>query len=377
VELISCLIEFGGNLTPRERQRVTRTTRLALEIPIPAPLTVIWNFGSILGLCAAAQITTGVLLAIQYYPSRETAFKRLAELVRDVQRGWWLRCVHANGASVFFIFCYIHIARGLYYGRYIARGLWWSGVVLVVTLIAIGFLGYVLPWGQISLWGATVITNLIRAVPYWGEGLVLWVWGGFSVNERTLVRFFALHFLLPIGLGGLIAIHLSLLHRVGSNNFTGVNSRLDKIPFHPYYRRKDVVGWLLAFRGLGLIVLEGPWVLGDRENFLQADRLVTPVHIKPEWYFLFAYGVLRRVPNKLGGVVALVIAVAVLAVLPLRTTRVANSSNRVKCKIVFWWWLRAFSLITWVGGKPVEEPYIIVSQVGRVIYFALILGWVV
>jgi ubiquinol-cytochrome c reductase cytochrome b subunit len=310
-----------------------------------------------------------VFLAINYTARIDLAFDAVIHISRDVHYGWWLRSLHANGASIFFILVYCHIARGLYYGRYLLAKTWISGVSILFIIIATAFLGYVLPWGQISFWGATVITNLISAIPYLGETLVYWIWGGFSVGGGTLTRFFTFHFILPFILLALVVIHLIFLHETGSSNPVGINSNFDKIPFHPYFSSKDIVGWVVIFGGLVILSLKDPWLLGDPENFLPADPLVTPVHIKPEWYFLFAYAILRSIPNKLGGVVALVLSIAVLYTLPLTKSQNVRLYNKPFSKITFWFWVANCSLLTWIGGNPVEEPYITIGQASRIIYF--------
>ena len=229
-------------------------------------------------------------------------------------------------------------------------------------------MGYVLPWGQISFWGATVITNLISAIPYFGETIVYWVWGGFAVGERTLTRFFTFHFILPFILLALVMVHLLFLHQTGSSNPVGLNSNFDKIPFHPYFSIKDMVGWIVLFGGFLLLTLQDPWYLGDPENFLPANSLVTPTHIKPEWYFLFAYAILRSIPNKLGGVIAIVLSIAILYLLVFREQTKFNSFNSPSQKLLYWWFIRLFLILTWIGGNPVEDPYIVLGQIARVIY---------
>lgn len=343
-----------------------------INLPTPARITSFWNYGSILGLCLIVQIGTGLFLAIQYSSNRTTAFEILTQITADINYGWWLRTCHANGASLFFFAIYCHIGRGIYYGRATAAPVWVRGSLILILLMAAAFLGYVLPWGQISFWGATVITNLISAVPYVGQAVVYWLWGGFSVGGRTLTRFFTLHFLLPFALLAVVIGHLLALHEKGSSNPLGLNSNLDKIPFHPYFRAKDLVGWVVALLLLFFVALLIPWALGDSENFLIADPIVTPVHIKPEWYFLFAYAILRSIPNKLGGVVALLLSVSVLFVLPL-TTSVFSHNTPIRA-VLFYLLLATFVVLTWIGGKPVEDPYVILGQVASVAYFVLIIG---
>nr|AHA82036.1 cytochrome b [Aegypius monachus] len=287
-----------------------------IDLPTPPNISIWWNFGSLLGICLLTQILTGLLLAMHYTADTSLAFSSVAHTCRNVQYGWLIRNLHANGASFFFICIYLHIGRGLYYGSYLYKETWNTGIVLLLTLMATAFVGYVLPWGQMSFWGATVITNLFSAIPYIGQTLVEWTWGGFSVDNPTLTRFFALHFLLPFVIAGLTLIHLTFLHESGSNNPLGIISNCDKIPFHPYFSFKDILGFMLMLLPLTTLALFSPNLLGDPENFTPANPLVTPPHIKPEWYFLFAYAILRSIPNKLGGVLALAASVLILLLIP-------------------------------------------------------------
>ena len=261
----------------------------------------------------------------------------------------------------------------MYYRSYQFKEVWIRGVSILFLLIAVAFLGYVLPWGQISFWGVTVITNLISAIPYFGESIVYWVWGGFAVGGRTLTRFFAFHFILPFLILGLVVLHIVFLHEKGSSNPIGLVYSADKIPFNPYFSVKDLVGWIFIILFLIGVSLLRPWALGDRENFIPANSLVTPVHIKPEWYFLFAYAILRSIPNKLGGVIRLAISIAILYLIPFTTNKINSSSNRRLIKLLFWWFVLVFIVLTWIGGVPVEEPYILIGQVIRVVYFVYFL----
>ena len=338
-----------------------------VSLPRPRSINTFWNFGSILGLCLIIQILTGLFLAIQYTANTQYAFETVVAISIDVNYGWLLRVVHANGASVFFFAVYCHVGRGIYFNRYFLSHTWFSGIAILFILIATAFLGYVLPWGQMSFWGATVITNLISAIPYVGQSAVYWLWGGFSVGNSTLTRFFTFHFILPLLVVVFVIGHLLSLHETGSRNPLGLNSNLDKIPFHPYFSVKDILGWVLILTGLFFICLFIPWVFGDSENFLIANPITTPVHIKPEWYFLFAYAILRSIPNKLGGVVALVMSILVLIVSPfIVSPRRVNSPFR---KFVFWLFVIRFCVLTWIGGKPVEDPYILIGQIFRLFYF--------
>ena len=339
-----------------------------LALPTPAAITSNWGFGSSLGVCLIVQILSGLFLAIHYNNSTFLAFDSVVHLTNDVNFGWLTRTAHANGASLFFVLIYLHIGRGLYYSSYSNEFTWISGVTILFILMATAFLGYVLPWGQMSFWGATVITNLISAIPYFGETLVYWVWGGFAVGDATLSRFFTFHFILPFILLGLVILHLVFLHEGGSSNPLGLNSNFDKIPFHPYFSIKDVVTWIVLFGRFLILTLFSPWYLGDPENFLPANPLVTPTHIKPEWYFLFAYAILRSIPNKLGGVLAIVLSIAILYVLPFKEIKTLRAFNQPLQKLFFWRFIALFLILTWIGGNPVEDPYIFIGQLARIIY---------
>jgi len=341
-----------------------------IDLPSPSNISYIWNFGSLLGLCLGIQIITGVFLAIHYCPNIDLAFNRVSHICRDVNNGWLIRTLHANGASLFFICLYLHIGRGIYYGSYNLIETWIRGVTIFFLVIATAFLGYVLPWGQISFWGATVITNLVSAIPYLGVTLVQWIWGGFAVDNATLTRFFAFHFMLPFIVAALVIVHLLFLHQTGSRNPLGTSVNIDKIPFHPYFSFKDILGVLVTVTGLTVLTLNRPYLLGDPDNFTPANPLVTPVHIQPEWYFLFAYAILRSIPNKLGGVIALVLSIAILYILPF-TNKKAFQSNQFYPfnKFLFWSLLSIVLLLTWIGARPVEDPYILLGQILTVLYF--------
>nr|AFN06986.1 cytochrome b [Osteochilus lini] len=346
-----------------------------IDLPAPSNISAWWNFGSLLGLCLITQILTGLFLAMHYTSDISTAFSSVAHICQDVNYGWLIRNMHANGASFFFICIYIHIARGLYYGSYLYKETWNIGVILLLLVMITAFVGYVLPWGQMSFWGATVITNLLSAVPYIGDALVQWIWGGFSVDSATLTRFFAFHFFFPFIIAAATLVHLLFLHETGSNNPMGLNPNADKIPFHPYFTYKDLLGFIIMLLTLTLLALFSPNMLGDPENFTPANPLVTPPHIKPEWYFLFAYAILRSIPNKLGGVLALLFSILVLMLVPLlHTSKQRGLTFRPITKFLFWTLVADMAILTWIGGMPVEQPFIIIGQIASVLYFALFLA---
>nr|ARH56135.1 cytochrome b [Pseudunio marocanus] len=344
------------------------------DLPAPENLSTWWNFGSLLGMCLMIQITTGLLLAMHYTPHVELAFHSISHISRDVNNGWLLRALHSNGASFFFLCIYSHIGRGIYYGSYLAKKTWMVGVTLLMLTLATAFLGYVLPWGQMSFWGATVITNLLSAIPYTGHSMVHWLWGGFAVSNATLSRFFVLHFTLPFAIAATTMVHLLLLHETGSNNPLGLSAKTSMVPFHLYYTLKDTTGFLLLTFALTLICTFLPTALTDPENFIPANPMSTPIHIQPEWYFLFAYAILRSIPNKLGGVLALLTAIAILIPLPLIHQNKMQASTFYPLNQTLFWSLAAtFLLLSWIGKNPVESPFILLGQMMTNIYFLLIL----
>nr|AQM39913.1 cytochrome b [Deflorita sp. ZJZ-2017] len=341
-----------------------------VDLPAPLNISAWWNFGSLLGLCLMIQIMTGLFLAMHYTADIDLAFSSIAHICRDVNYGWLLRTLHANGASLFFICLYLHIGRGIYYGSYNYMLTWTTGVLILFLVMATAFMGYVLPWGQMSFWGATVITNLLSAIPQLGTELVQWVWGGFAVDNATLTRFFTFHFILPFIVSAMVMIHLLFLHETGSNNPVGLNSNIDKIPFHPYYSFKDLFGAIITISFLLFLTLLEPYLLGDPDNFIPANPLVTPVHIQPEWYFLFAYAILRSIPNKLGGVIALVLSIAILLILPFYNKNNFRGNQFYPLnQLLFWSMVNIVILLTWIGARPVEDPYILTGQILTVLYF--------
>jgi len=356
------------------KKEIKHLNNALVDLPAPNNISIWWNYGSLLGICLVIQILTGLFLSIHYVSNIEIAFSSVAHISRDVNYGWIIRAIHANGASIFFLFLYLHIGRGIYYGSYNLVETWNIGIILFILTMATAFIGYVLPWGQIRFWGATVITNLFSALPYIGKILVEWIWGGFAVDNATLNRFFAIHFILPFIIVAMIFFHLVFLHQTGSSNPLGINSDRDRIPFHNYYSRKDATGFLIALTGFILIILFLPRLLTDPENFLLANPLVTPIHIKPEWYFLWVYAILRSIPNKLGGVLALFIALLILFILPISTKiNKQRLSFYPLTQLLFWVLVASWIILTWIGGRPVEDPFILIGQSFTVIYFLFFL----
>nr|WPV76899.1 cytochrome b [Phlebotomus chinensis] len=342
-----------------------------VDLPAPINISAWWNFGSLLGLCLIIQIITGLFLAMHYTANIESAFNSVTHICRDVNYGWLLRTIHANGASFFFICIYAHIGRGIYYNSYLYIPTWSIGTLILFVVMGTAFMGYVLPWGQMSFWGATVITNLLSAIPYLGNMMVQWIWGGFAVDNATLTRFFTFHFLFPFIIAAMTMIHLLFLHQTGSNNPLGLNSNSDKIPFHPYFSFKDLIGFIIMMMILFILSIMAPYYLGDPDNFIPANPLVTPPHIQPEWYFLFAYAILRSIPNKLGGVIALVMSIAILFILPiLHMNKFQGLQFYPMNQILFWCMVTIIILLTWIGARPVEDPYVLTGQILTILYFS-------
>lgn len=344
-----------------------------IKLPTPINISYWWNFGSLLGIFLGIQILRGFLLSIHYCPNTIYAFNRIIHIIQNTNLGWLLHNIHINGASIFFICIYIHIGRGLYYSSFKLINTWIVGISIYVISIASAFLGYVLPWGQISFWGATVITNLLSTIPYIGNTIVQWVWGGFSINNATLNRFYSLHFILPFIILFLVIIHLFFLHKSGSSNPLGLNRDLYKIYFHPYFSLKDIFGFILLIFLFIIINLIYPYIFRDPDNFIRANPIVTPLHIQPEWYFLFAYGILRSIPNKLGGVIALISSIIIIYFIPLFNSKLNSLSFYPINQLLYWIFFNIFVLLTWAGAQIIEYPYIIIRQTLSTLYFSYFL----
>ena len=345
-----------------------------VDYPTPRNLNYWWNFGSLAGIFLLIQIITGIVLAMHYTPTVEGAFASIEHIMRDVNYGWLIRYIHMNGSSFFFIVVYIHVFRGLYYGSYKSprEVLWWLGLVILLLMMVTAFMGYVLPWGQMSFWGATVITNIFSAVPVVGTTIVEWLWGGFSVDNALLNRFFALHYLFPFLIVAVVILHIVALHTHGSNNPLGIDKKgpQDFIPFHPYYTIKDLFGLSFVLTIFALVVFYAPDYLGHPDNYIPADPLKTPAHIVPEWYFLPFYAILRAVPDKLGGVIAMISSILILFVLPwLDTSKVRSATFRPMYKKLFWILLADIVILTWIGGSPPEGNFILIGRIATIYYF--------
>jgi ubiquinol-cytochrome c reductase cytochrome b subunit len=350
-----------------------------IDSPQASTLNYMWNFGSLLGLCLVIQIATGVTLAMHYNPSVSEAFNSIEHIMRDVNNGWLIRYLHSNTASAFFFLVYLHIGRGMYYGSYRSpRSLVWTiGTIILILMMATGFLGYVLPYGQMSLWGATVITNLMSAIPWIGQDIVEFIWGGFSVNNATLNRFFSLHFLLPFILAALALLHLIVLHdNGGSNNPTGLSGNYDRLPMAPYYLFKDLITIFLFFFVLSAFVFFFPNFLGDSENYVMANPMQTPPAIVPEWYLLPFYAILRSIPNKLLGVIAMFAALLSLLILPIADIgKTRGMQFRPLIKLSFFFFVANFVLLGILGAKHVEYPYIELGQISTAFYFGFFIAF--
>jgi ubiquinol-cytochrome c reductase cytochrome b subunit len=347
-----------------------------INYPTPINLNYMWSFGSTAGICLVIQILTGIFLAMHYTPHIDFAFSSVEHIMRDVNNGWLIRYIHANGASMFFIVVYCHIFRGLYFGSYMyPRGpLWATGVIIFLLMMATAFMGYVLPWGQMSFWGATVITNLFSAIPLVGSSIVEWLWGGFSVGNATLNRFFSLHYTMPFVIAGLVIVHLSLLHKDGSNNPLGINTNVDFVSFYPYFYVKDLFAFLILLSIFAFFVILYPNILGHADNYILANPMSTPAHIVPEWYFLPFYAILRSIPDKLGGVAAMIGAILVLLLLPIiNTSAIRSSKFRPIFSLLYWFLVSDFLLLGWIGQKPVESPFIEVGVFATIFYFLFFL----
>ena len=345
-----------------------------VDHPTPRNLNYWWNFGSLAGIILVIMIVSGLLLSMHYVAHVDLAFDSVEHIMRDVNYGWLIRYIHSVGASMFFLIVYIHISRGLYYGSYKSprEVLWWLGIIIFLLMIASAFLGYTLPWGQMSFWGATVITNLFSAIPLVGDSIVTWLWGGFSVDNPTLNRFYSLHFLIPFIIVGIVFLHIVALHKFGSNNPTGIDLTLkqEKIPFHPYYTIKDFFGFSVFFIIFSIFIFFLPNSLGHPVNYIPADPLVTPEHIVPEWYFLPFYAILRAIPFKLLGVLAMLGSILILFVLPwLDTCKVRSCRFRPIYKQFYWIFIFNFIVLGWVGSKVPEGHYLIISRICTTYYF--------
>lgn len=347
-----------------------------IHYPTPINLNYAWSFGSVAGICLVIQMLSGIFLAMHYTPHIDLAFSSVEHIMRDVNNGWLIRYMHANGASMFFIVVYCHIFRGLYYGSYMVprQLLWCSGVLIFILMMGTAFMGYVLPWGQMSFWGATVITSLVSAIPLVGQPITQWLWGGFTVSNATLNRFFSLHFVLPFVIAALVLIHLALLHKDGSNNPLGIDSSVDKIPFYPYFFVKDLFSFFVFLFVFCIVVFYYPNALGHPDNYIPADPMQTPPHIVPEWYFLPFYAILRSIPSKLGGVIAMGGSLIVLFFIPfINTSEIRSTTFRPLFKIFYWLLVADFLILGWVGQKPVKDTYIFVGQVATCFYFLFFL----
>ena len=347
-----------------------------VDYPTPINQNYYFGFGSLAGLMLVVQILTGIFLAMHYTPHIDLAFNSVEHIMRDINYGWLIRYTHANGASFFFIVVYVHMFRGLYYGSYITprEHLWCSGILIFILMMATAFMGYVLPWGQMSFWGATVITNLFSAVPLIGKNIVELLWGGFSVDNPTLNRFFSLHFTLPFLIVGLVLIHLVLLHENGSNNPLGIYIKNENISFYPYFYVKDLFGFIVLMFIFFIFIYFYPNTLGHPDNYIPANPMKTPLHIVPEWYFLPFYAILRSIPNKIGGVVAMFGSLIILLTIPYTNpSEIRSTVFRPLFKIVYWLLVVAFLILGWIGQMPVDYPFTEVGVIAMIYYFSFFL----
>jgi quinol-cytochrome oxidoreductase complex cytochrome b subunit len=376
------LITTTVSILPLNLTRVNKNYLVGLidshiiHYPSPITLTYAWSFGSLAGICLVIQMLSGIFLAMHYTPHIDLAFNSVEYIMRDINNGWLIRYIHANGASMFFILVYAHICRGLYYGSYMKPRelLWCSGVLLFFLMMGTAFTGYVLPWGQMSFWGATVITSMVTAIPIAGQPIVQWLWGGYTVGNPTLNRFFSIHFFLPFLIAGISIIHLALLHKEGSNNPIGSDTGIDDLPFYPYFAAKDIFAFFCFMLFFATFVFYFPNVLNHPDNYIPADPLHTPAHVVPEWYFLPYYAILRSIPHKAGGILAMVGAILVLFLIPfIDSSYVRNTTYRPIFKICFWLFIADFIILMWIGQKPVRDTYIFVGQIATLYYFAFFL----
>ena len=343
-----------------------------IDYPTPINLNYFYGFGSLAGIMLLIQILTGIFLAMHYIPHIDFAFNSVEHIMRDVNYGYLIRYIHANGASFFFLVVYIHIFRGLYYGSYITprEKVWCSGVIIFILMMATAFMGYVLPWGQMSFWGATVITNLFSAIPLIGKSIVDWLWGGFAVDNPTLNRFFSLHFTMPFIIVGFVLIHIILLHEIGSNNPLGLNLKIENIPFYPFFYTKDLFGLIILLLFFFFFIYYYPNILGHPDNYIEANAMKTPLHIVPEWYFLPFYAILRSIPNKIGGVVAMFSSLLILLLIPfINSSEIRSSTFRPIFKICYWFLVVSFILLGWIGQMPVEYPFTEIGIIAMIYYF--------
>nr|BDH21147.1 cytochrome b [Bombus schrencki] len=341
-----------------------------INLPTPININYLWNFGSILGMFLMIQIISGLFLSMHYCPNIDIAFYSISNIMKDMNSGWLIRLIHMNGASFYFLIMYFHIARNMFYYSFKLHQVWMIGVTILFLSMATAFLGYVLPWGQMSFWGAMVITNLISALPYIGQFTVEWIWGGFSINNDTLNRFYSFHFILPFIILMLVFIHLMILHITGSSNPIHSKMNIYKINFHPYFTVKDLITMILVFSMFMIINLQFPYMLGDPDNFKMANSMITPIHIKPEWYFLFAYSILRTIPNKLGGVIMLFMSIFILYLIPMiNLNNMKSNKFYFLNKIMYWWFINIFIMLTWLGGQAIEYPYVNLNMIFTFMYF--------